>query len=215
VHAVSFSPDARILATAGYDGRIGLFDTTSGAGRFIQSTRGQVLSIAFDRSGELVYSADRDDGAIRVWDITQNPPVLRQDLEASRDLLMWAELDADSSRIAAVGRDYVVALLETKDGRILHSWPRHENAVFKARFLPGGGQLATVSVDATVRLWDLATESELFTLRLPTNQGLPTPLWDFDLRCTPTGCWLAVPLTRGKLALYNLGKASRPDLSEH
>jgi WD40 repeat protein len=210
VHAVSFSPDARILATAGYDGRIGLFDTASGAGRFIQSTSGQVLSIAFDRSGQLIYSADRDDGAIRVWDITQNPPVLRQDLEASRDLLMWAELDADGTRIAAVGRDYVVAVLDTMDGRVLHNLPRHENAVFKARFLPGGSLLATVSVDATVRLWDLATESELFALRLPTNQGLPTPLWDFDLRCTPTGCWLAVPLTRGKLALYKLGKAVMP-----
>jgi WD40 repeat protein len=170
-----------------------------------------VLSIAFDQSGEFIYSADRDDGAIRVWDITQNPPILDRELEASRDLLMWAELAADDSRIAAVGRDYVVAVLDTTDGRILHSLPRHENAVFKARFLPGGGQLATVSVDATVRLWDLATESELFALRLPTNQGLPTPLWDFDLRCTPTGCWLAVPLTRGKLALYNLGKA---DVSE-
>jgi WD40 repeat protein/energy-coupling factor transporter ATP-binding protein EcfA2 len=210
VHAVSFSPDGRILATAGYDGRIGLFDTASGEGRFIQSTSGQVLSIAFDRRGQLVYSADRDDGAIRVWDITQNPPVLRQDLEASRDLLMWAEPDADGIRIAAVGRDYVVSVLDTMDGRIVHSLPRHENAVFKARFLPGGGQLATVSVDATVRLWDLATESELFALRLPTNQGLPTPLWDFDLRCTPTGCWLAVPLTRGKLALYNLGKPATP-----
>ena len=55
-----------------------------------------------------------------------------------------------------------------------------------------------------MRFWDLQTNSELFALHLPTNQGLPTPLWDFDLRCTPTGCWLAVPLTRGKLALYDL-----------
>ena len=34
----------------------------------------------------------------------------------------------------------------------------------------------------------------------------PVPLWDFDFRCTPTGCWIAVPLTRGKLALYEFGK---------
>ncbi|MEA3302647.1 MAG: hypothetical protein U9Q75_05140 [Pseudomonadota bacterium] len=207
VHAVSFSPDGRILATAGYDGRIGLFDTENGERRFIQTSEGQVLSIAFNRSGELVYSADRDDGKIRVWDITENPPLLRRVFEASRDFLMWAELDADGAQIAAVGRDYVVSVLDAKNGRILHSLPRHENAVFKARFLPGGDQLATVSVDATVRLWDLSTQSELFALRLPTNQGLPTPLWDFDFRCTPTGCWLAVPLTRGKLALYNFGKA--------
>jgi WD40 repeat protein len=210
VHAISFSPDGRILATAGYDGRIGLFDTASGESRFIQSTKGQVLSIGFDRRGRLIYSADRDDRRIRVWEIASNPPVLRRDFEASRDFLMWAEPDADGTQIAAVGRDYVVSVLDTMDGRVLHSLPRHENAVFKARFLPGGGQLATVSVDATVRLWDLSTESELFALRLPANQPLPIPLWDFDLRCTPTGCWLAVPLTRGKLALYNLGEPAAP-----
>ena len=210
VHAVAFSPDSRILATAGYDGRIGLFDTESGESRFIQSTNGQVLSVAFDPKGQLVYSADRDDGTIRVWEVATDIPVLRREIEASRDLLLWAEPDADSHQIAAASRDYVVSILDRTDGRLLRTLPRHENAVFKARFLPGGGQLATVSVDATVRLWDIETQSELFALRLPTNQGLPTPLWDFDLRCTPAGCWLAVPLTRGKLALYDFGTVAGP-----
>ena len=206
VHAVAFSPDGSILATAGYDGRIGLFDTLSGEGKLIDSTEGQVLSVAFDPTGRFVYSADRDDSRVRVWDVGGDPPTLRKELEASRDLLMWAEPDAEGAQIAVVGRDYVVSVLDATDGRILHRLPRHENAVFKARFLPGGEQLATVGVDATVRLWDLPTETELFSLRLPTNQGEPVPLWDFDLRCTPTGCWLAVPLTRGKLALFDLGK---------
>ena len=44
----------------------------------------------------------------------------------------------------------------------------------------------------------------------PDKQGEPVPLWDFDLRCTPTGCWLAVPLTRGKLALYDFGGPVEP-----
>lgn len=206
VHAVAFSPHGRLLATAGYDGRIGLFDTASGEGRFIPSTSGQVLSVAFDPTGQRVYAADRDDRRIRVWDIRRDPPVALRDLPASRDLLLWVEPATDGTRIAAVGRDYVVSVLDPLDGQVLHSLPRHENAVFKARFLPGGDQLATVSVDATVRVWDLATETELFALRLPTNQGEPTPLWDFDFRCAPaTGCWLAVPLTRGRLAVYDFG----------
>ena len=30
-------------------------------------------------------------------------------------------------------------------------------------------------------------------------------MWDFDFRCTQTGdCWIAVPLTMGRLALYRL-----------
>ena len=81
----------------------------------------------------------------------------------------------------------------------------HEQAVFRAIFSPDGRQLATASGDTTARLWDLDTSTELFALSLP-SQVHPGPLlWDFDFRCTPKGCWLAVPLTRGKLALYDLG----------
>lgn len=210
VHAVAFSPDGSLVATAGYDGRIGVFDTASGEGELIASTEGQVLSVGFDPTGRLIYAADRDDRQVQVWDVGRRPPRLERVLAASRDLLMWAEPDVAGNQLAVVGRDYVVAILDALDGRMLHSLPRHENAVFKARFLPGGEQLATAGVDATVRLWDLPTETELFALRLPTNQGRPVPLWDFDLRCTPTGCWLAVPLTRGKLAVYDLGEPAVP-----
>ena len=92
----------------------------------------------------------------------------------------------------------------------------HENTVWRAVFSPDSRQLATVSADATVRLWDLETENELFTLPLPTQGGNdPVPLWDFDFRCAdlPEGevgrCWIAVPLTSGRLVLYDLVEAYR------
>jgi hypothetical protein len=57
----------------------------------------------------------------------------------------------------------------------------------------------------TVRLWDLDRQRLLFALRLPTEFQPPSPLWDFDFRCTPAGdCWIAVPLTVGRVALYRL-----------
>jgi hypothetical protein len=49
----------------------------------------------------------------------------------------------------------------------------------------------------------------LFSLRLPTQLQLSKPpIWDFDFRCVGGArkdCWIAVPLTVGRLALYRLG----------
>jgi WD40 repeat protein len=121
-------------------------------------------------------------------------------------MLVWATLSPNGRTIASVGRDQVVEVYSTHDAQLLYRLVGHEQTVFRAIFSPDGYQLATISSDATLRLWDLSTGGELFSLRLPTRRGHPDTLWDFDFRCTPTGCWVAVPLTRGKLALYEFGK---------
>lgn len=82
----------------------------------------------------------------------------------------------------------------------------HQTTILRAKFSPDSKQLITVSGDATVRFWDLDGNRELFTLNLPTNSGKPVPLWDFDFRCTPNGCFIVVPLTHGRLVWYELGK---------
>jgi hypothetical protein len=64
--------------------------------------------------------------------------------------------------------------------------------------------MVTVSGDATVRFWDLSNDRELFKLNLPTSSAEGSPLWDFDFRCIGQNCWIAVPLTQGKLVLYQL-----------
>ena len=58
----------------------------------------------------------------------------------------------------------------THDAQLLHRLVGHEQTVYRAIFSPDGHQLATVSADATLRLWDLDTGGELFSLRLPTHR---------------------------------------------
>src|SRR5262249_33549063 len=124
----------------------------------------------------------------------------------AQDALLWATLHPNSRQLAAVGREQVVTLYDlghepAKPRRLVG----HESTVYRAIYSPDGCQLATVSADMTVRLWDLETDKELFALRLPTERISSTPLWDFDFRCTDQGeCWIAVPLTMGRLALYRL-----------
>jgi WD40 repeat protein len=206
VYGLAFSPDGTLLATASYDGRVGLFTAGTEEKRFIDAHEGRVESVAFDPSGRRVLSAGYDDKTVRLWDLTTHPPTQLQAFPKAQGNLLWATLSPNGQAMASVGRGSLVQVYSSHDAQLRHRLVGHEQAVYRAIFSPDGHQLATVSWDATLRLWDLDTGGELFSLRLPTHRGPPAPLWDFDFRCTPMGCWIAVPLTRGKLALYEFGK---------
>jgi WD40 repeat protein len=207
VYEVALSPDNKTLATGGSDGRVGLFrvGTKDGGRQFIDAHEGPVASVAFGADNARLLSAGYEDKTARLCDLTADPPALIRSFLGAQNQLMCAALSPDDRLIATVGRGAVVDIYKADDGQLLRRLVGHEQTVFRAIFSPDGRQLATVSTDATVRLWDLDTGSQLFALRLPADRAPPTPLYDFDFRCTPNGCWLAVPLTRGKLAFYDLG----------
>jgi WD40 repeat protein len=210
IHAVAFSSDGKTLATASYDGRVGLFKVGSKEeGRFFDAhapgSNGGAESVAFDTNETRLFSAGYYDKTAPVWDLTTDPPKPIREFKQAQAELLWAALSPDDRLVATVGRDQVVDIYKTDDGQLIHRLVGHEQAVYRANFSPDGRQLATVSSDATVRLWDLDTGAQLFALRLSADRSPPVPARDFDFRCTPNGCWVAVPLTRGKLALYDLG----------
>ncbi len=54
---------------------------------------------------------------------------------------------------------------ETETGREVHTLRGHTKKVTGLAFHPDGQRLASGSLDATVRLWDLASGQEALTLR--------------------------------------------------
>jgi len=172
--------------------------------RFIENAHEgeDINAVSFGSDGLRLLSAS--DRSLRLWNLNTDPPTLLREFPKAQDTLMWASLSRDDQRVAGVGRDQLVNIYAALDGQVQHGLVGHENAVFKAIFSPDSQQVATVSGDATVRVWDLSNGKELFCLRLPMNQQ--DDLWDFDFRITPRGkCLIAVPLTRGKLVVYELG----------
>ncbi len=211
ISAVTFSPDGQMLATAGYDGQVGLFTIGAENPVFFDAQEGkEVNSVVFDADGTQLLSAG--DNGVRLWNIKENPPLPVEKFPHIQEQVMWADSDPQGQSFATAGRKPVVNIYSFPDGKLQHRLFGHGNAIWRAKYSPDGHQLATVSADATVRFWDLSSGAELFALRLPALPNPPAPLWDFDFRCTPTGCWIAVPLTRGKLVLYELGRIYDPAL---
>jgi WD40 repeat protein len=212
VHAVAFSPDGKRLATASYDGQIGLFDVDTGQGRTVKAHDTQVLSIGFDPTGRELVSTGWDYRLLR-WDADHldHPP---RELARLQDIPMWASLAPDGQSAAVVGRGSNVTLLDlSRPEAAAQRLVGHENSVMRAINSPDGRQLATVSSDMTLRLWDLSSRRLLFTQRLPAvRPGNKVPLWDFDFRCVAeTGeCWAMVPLTMGRVVVYRWPYAHFP-----
>ncbi len=208
VHAVAFSADGQRLATASYDGQVGIFDVARGERQAWLKAHdgGDVNAVAFDQTDKLLLSVGDND--MRLWNLTTTPPSPAREPLRSQDKLLWATLSPDGHWAAAVGRELVVTVYPLNSAAAPLRLVGHEQAVFRAIFSPDSRQLATVGGDMTVKVWDLDSQKALFSLRLPTqiinNQA---PLWDFDFRCVGEArkdCWIAVPLTVGKLALYRL-----------
>ena len=207
VHAVAFSPDSQLIATAGYDGQIGLFTVGTEHKRFIERAhKGRVASVSFDNSGTRLLSSGMYDFTLRLWNLNTEPPtLLEKEFPTVQHKLMWASFSPDNKRIVRVGRGSSVAIYASEEAQEQYRLIGHQQTVLRAIFSPDNQQVATVSGDATVRLWDLENGNEIFVLHLPANTGKPYQIWDFDFRCSPKNCWIAVPLTRGKLVLYEFG----------
>ncbi|MDU8912443.1 c-type cytochrome [Aestuariicoccus sp. MJ-SS9] len=68
VMGIAVSPDDALIATASWDGTVGLWPTGAGEARFLRGHGGPVNDVAFTDDGAFLYSASAD-GTIRMWDV--------------------------------------------------------------------------------------------------------------------------------------------------
>ncbi|MDM8568621.1 WD40 repeat domain-containing protein, partial [Thiotrichales bacterium HSG1] len=200
INSIAFTSDNKTLATASFDGLVGLFTIGTEQKSFYKPYDGKDVN-SIDVNGiNLLITGDND---VSLWNLDKEL-LLEKHFDTK---LIWSALSSDGKKIATVGRDQLVHVYSTTDKSIEPTTLKgHENTVYRAIFSTNGQQIATVSSDATLRMWDLRYDMELFSLRLPTNSGRPVPLKDFNFRCYPKGnCWISVPLIESnKLMLYQL-----------
>lgn len=159
IFGVAISPDGRILASAGGDDSVRLWNlvTRKPVGQPLQAGA-PVLAVAFSPDGQAVASGGSD-GAVRLWNVTTGRELggpLRASVEGVTSVAF-----GPAGMLAAGSPDGTVRLWSTAT-RIQQGGPLQADsmAVYCVAFGPHG-TLATAGADGSVRLWSVATHKAL------------------------------------------------------
>ncbi|MEH2182948.1 nSTAND1 domain-containing NTPase [Nostoc sp.] len=165
---VSFSPNGEIIASASVDASIKLWNKN---GKFIKyledPNKKDIESISFSLKDPVITSSSADnDGMIRLWNInSKSKRELKPQTLSPDNYIVQVSFSPDGKMIASANWDKTVKLWQVVDGRLLHTFSKHNNVVWEVNFSPDGKIIASASEDKTVKLWQVVDGRLLHTLK--------------------------------------------------
>jgi eukaryotic-like serine/threonine-protein kinase len=190
--AIAPHPTTATFATAGADGAIRLWDAVKAREtRSLAASATVLKAVAFDPNGRFLVAGGIDRKAT-VWDLASGE--LLQTLEGHTARVASVAVARDG-RIATASHDGTVRLWGA-DRRLVRSFEAHAGKVAAVVFSADGSRLVTAGSDKLVRMWDLATGSEIVMAK--EHLG-----WVAALAVSTDGRWIASGGHDSKVLLWN------------
>ena len=153
--AVAFSPDDTLLASAAGTGRTGevrLWTWQEGSLRWRATTMdGHPNALAFSPDGK-VLACGTGGNSVHLWDVLTGK--LFRSLTSTAPVVAVA-FSAHHHWILAGCSDGLVRVWNARDRGVLQTFKAHSEGITAVAYSPRGRQIATCSLDSSIKLWSL------------------------------------------------------------
>ncbi|EJC97788.1 WD repeat protein [Fomitiporia mediterranea MF3/22] len=159
MNTLAYSSDGQYVATGGDDGKVKVWNTSSGFCFVTFSEHSAAVSaVEFAKQGQVLFSASLD-GTVRAFDLIRYRN-FRTFTSPSPVQFSCLAVDPSGEVIAAGSTDsFQIFLWSVQTGKLLDILSGHEGPVSSVAFSPAGNVLASGSWDKSVRIWSVFDRS--------------------------------------------------------
>jgi len=179
-----YSPDGKLIATAGGDGDIRFWDAQTGMlVSVIDAHYGVIFDIAFSADGTQILSASWD-GYYSLWDVATGKHIRTTDIKNSSPFRIQFTPKDLYIMAADISDNYTI--WEADSGEEFRKLIGHTEVVYDFDFSPSGQQFVSASKDGKVKVWDMLTGMQTNKFS-QSKSSVNAVCWDPKNRYIATG----------------------------